>query len=507
MAAIKAVLRDYSALKAMARKLYDKDKIDECLLTISTAARLAYRFNFRFCDPVLDELLVRVAKEKTRKIPAIEPRPGTYAFFDTFALDQRGLTQQYIQALITWGVEFLFIFDYGTTEAHAKEILKTLQDYPKATIAWLKGGANAEERINERKRVIREYCPEKAFLHLAPWSVEAIAAWSDIAGVERFLINITDHAYWLGSVSMDYCIEFREFGCRLSMTERKISRDRLLLQPYYPIVKGKVDFLGFPVSTIGKTVLLSGGAYYKVFGENDVFFKSIKRVFEENSGIILFFAGDGDRVQFRKKLREYDLVGKVIPIGDRRDIEAVVRHSDIYVGTYPVSGGLMCLLACACDVPSVSLFSTKYAFADSESVFPKLKAKGTINCTKHENFFSEINALIQDREYRAKKAKLLSDSMFTESEFSQSLKITIDEKRAENFSNSADLHLDALLDLYLDVENNSIATYKKILDVVFSIADPLAFFFCLVHNRKIIALGWLRSIKRKLLWAGRKIFS
>ena len=54
-------------------------------------------------------------------------------FYDVFALDNKGLTQQYLRALISWRVKILFIFE-GSDLSKSKKIIKELNSYSKAEV-------------------------------------------------------------------------------------------------------------------------------------------------------------------------------------------------------------------------------------------------------------------------------------------------------------------------------------------------------------------------------------
>lgn len=63
--------------------------------------------------------------------------------------------------------------------------------------------------------------------------------------VKRYLINPTDHAFWLGKSCLDFSIEFRDYGCNVSNKFRSIENNQIIKQIYYPILISS-DFKGLP---------------------------------------------------------------------------------------------------------------------------------------------------------------------------------------------------------------------------------------------------------------------
>ena len=101
--------------------------------------------------------------------------------------------------------------------------------------------------------------------------------FSALTSSSRFLINLTDHAFWLGTCCIDYCLEFRDYGYTISLQKRKINSEKLLYQPYYPIADSS-EYLDLPFSLINNKIILTGGAFYKMYGEDDIFFNILQNL-------------------------------------------------------------------------------------------------------------------------------------------------------------------------------------------------------------------------------------
>lgn len=225
--------------------LYKNKEYHKVMDAISLMANMAYNINSFYTDDALEEFIDRVSLDFVKRNKDITPIENKWIFYDSFGWDNRGLTQQYIRALISWNVEFLFIFE-NFSESLSKEILLELKNYNKASIYIVDNTTPLEKRLNKLVKVIENYNPSKAFLHLTPWNPFSFLLWNRFADIERFQINLTDHAFWLGKKCFDYCIEFRDYGYNISLKHRGIPKEKLLLAPFYPIVDTQNRFEGFP---------------------------------------------------------------------------------------------------------------------------------------------------------------------------------------------------------------------------------------------------------------------
>lgn len=471
MLILKQFQKDYDAIKKHALRLYAKDELEDSLELVVIASRLAYHFNIFYTDINLENLLRNIVIKLFGETTDLEYRRDFYVFFDSFGWDNRGLTQQYIRALISWGVPFLYVLEDSSNVDKAKEIFSEIRAYSKAEILVLDSNLSRVQRIQKIRDIVISYRPQYVFLHIKPWSVEALGAFDRFKALEKFLINITDHAFWLGASFLDYCLEFKDYGYCLSLQKRNIPEEKLLLMPYYPIVNDKIQFQGFPVDTKGKIVLFSGGSFYKVFGANDTYFKMLERVFKDNQNIVLFYAGDGDESIFRNKLCEYGIEDKVFLLGNRPDINSLFRNCDIYIGTYPVPGALMTQLALVNQTPYISLHDDSIPASRPELFLFNAPSGASLSYTSVEEYHQELNKMITDEKHRKKKAEMFKDSVITAVEFSDKLKWLVQKHR--NFKNicyveDADKGIGGL---FLDNASVLLKQYNSLIDKLAKISD------------------------------------
>lgn len=319
----KDILSVYNYFKAKALKHCSKSEYEASLASVSLCAKIAYNSNFFYTDFELEECLEKVAKEL---LPEFTYRihPDRYILIDTNGSDNHGLTQQYIRAFIQMGIEFAYIYE-SVDLTRIPLILEELKSYDKATIFTFDDDYSQVEQIKRIADFVKDYGPERYFMHIMPWDVVATSICSLLDQTVSYNINLTDHAFWLGAKFIDYCIEFRDFGATISIEKRGLLKAQLLKVPYYPLIN-RSKFKGFPQSNGNTTVkMFSGGSFYKIYGEKDKFFYLVKRLLEENTHVELFYAGGGNSKPLKQFLERNSLSDRVHIIGNRSDILEVLR--------------------------------------------------------------------------------------------------------------------------------------------------------------------------------------
>lgn len=450
-------IRDYENIKKLACKACALKQHVKALRLVACAANQAYHLNFRYADDVLESILEDISSELLGQSLEL-PQEDRFLFYDDFGYDNRGLTQQYLHALDEMGVSYLYLVDSREFNDNGS-IAAQVRSNPNAQILKVPGGLDDIARLKFLFSAVKEYNPKKAFLHLAPWSSVAVTLWNAFPKVEKYLIDLTDHAFWLGKSCSDYFIGFREYGYSLSVRERGIPKDKLLNLPYYPIVSGKA-FAGFPEEVKGRVIIFSGGAYYKVYGEDNAYFKIIRRVTQENPDVVLLFAGSGNDKPFREFIARNGLQRNVFLIGNRGDINEVFRHCDIYLNSYPVIGGLMSQYAVLNRKPLIGYSTSDIPCNFSEGLFSaSLHYKTTY--TDIDDFHSEINKLIASDDRRKAVSNYATDVLPTPKSFAMAFSRLVESKSPACFS-GFDVDVSRFSKVYLEMENNYLHKYRAI---------------------------------------------
>lgn len=441
------------AFNAFAGKKYNK-----CLEHIITAASIASHFNWIYTDDELENLL----KNLSSKIIPASSYPVTpnrrYIFYDFQALDNCCLTQQYLRALISFDAEILYIPE-KLKESRAKSIIKELSSYPKARILEVNHEMTLVERIRALYKEIVAFKPEKIFIQIEPSSAVAVTLFNAFPNVPKYFIDLADHLFYLGKSCSNYFFEFRNRGCAVAINKRRIFADQLLLLPYYPIIENH-DFLGFSFNnTLDKVVILSGGNYNKISGKDCTYFKIVQRLVSENPSSILLYAGIGIDTTFQDFISRNKLGDKIKLLGFRKDINEVIKHCDIYLNTYPFSGGLMCQYAAINGKPILA-YNTQNRESDFVETIICDNTNIKITRTNIEDFHKEANKLINDKEYRCLKGQELHNCIISPDQFNSLLyKFLYNKMQFKQFK-SIDVDYEGIIDRCLYLQNNSSYSFR-----------------------------------------------
>ncbi|TDE33639.1 hypothetical protein [Antarcticimicrobium sediminis] len=443
----------YEHLVCRATRQVDADKPADAMVTIREAANLAYLVNWRYQDDRLENLLSRIS---ARLLPGMPPPPRDSArivFFDSWGLDARGLSLQYIRALKAYGAPLLYICE-NRNEAASTQLREELARASAAEVLYLDDVSGPVEKTRKIFDAATAFAATQIMMHMTPWAVEAIIAFRAMPNVVKYQINLTDHAFWLGTSCTDYSLEFREYGRTLTSTQRGLPADRVILNPYYPIIEdNRKDPL--PDRRPGDTVVFTGGAYYKMYGRGGYFFDLIANLLDNHDDLIVWIAGNGHTKILEDKLQRYIRDGRVMLIGNRKDINAVFKACDIYLSTYPFCGGLMAQLATVHERPVLSFTSADLVTNRLEDIIGTGETP-EITTTDVERFRQMASELIEDREKRTHRARAIKATMHNRADFEARVFDILTRPEAMHDATARPLELEhhAVTSLYLEIEND-----------------------------------------------------
>lgn len=398
----KKVKSDYDSLLRYAQRAYYRSKIPLLFSCVETLAHWLYHTGLKFSAPELDEL-IRDASFKLG-VDVCESRGNLQkvVFIDYFAWDNKGLTEQYISALIDMGVDLLYINLNEGKDFKGGRILKFL-DANGCKVVFLSKRDSAKAKIFSSYQAINSFSPSRIFFHTAPWDVVSPALCCFFPNMIKLNINITDHAFWLGATTFDYVLNFRGYGSDISIRQRRMRADQQLLAPMYPIIPdAKLTILPFKKKR-GDTILVTGGAFYKVIDEDFRYLSLMASVLNENPHAFLYFIGSGDSSYIKSFISRNKLGDRFFLIDERKDFLEVLKASDIYIGTYPVGGGLMTQYCALAGLPFVALTGAEDT-ADKLLSVLSIKPEYRTLFESSDECRVEINRLISDVEYRRLRA-------------------------------------------------------------------------------------------------------
>ena len=360
------------------------------------------------------------------------PEEKRVVLCDSFSVDNRGLTQQYLSALIDNNYSFLYITRNALI--HETEIYHQIDQYPNGKVLLINKKQCAKS-VNDIYKAIIDYVPSKVICHLQPWSIDYLIAICALPSfINKYNINLTDHRYWAGTQIFNYIFEFRSHGASLSVIQRHINDEKLLLMPYYPFV-GNKEFQGWPKGVdVSKVIVFWGGAFAKV---NQFFLELIRDILINNANSVCCCAGTGfpnevDRL--KSFIEESKLSKRWFLLGERDDIYEVVKHIDVFINTYPVGGGLMSQYAANYCKPIISFGDIR----EKENFIEKqLRLSVQLTYTNRDDFLEHVGLLITDDKARDYEGKLVNEGIMNRVKFS-----SLFEKTIRSNSTQLPIHID-----------------------------------------------------------------
>lgn len=405
--------------KQAAKKSLERGCYDRCLSYLKAASHTAYTFYLGFTDSEIEGMLQMLSEHLHKRNS--NNLGFRCVFYDTFSQDAQGLTMQYVDAIIAAGWEVLYITEFGLDDPRSVRLKKTLQDYSNATIVTVPK-KNRMEKAQFVYDAILDYAPDKLFMHIHPSAVEAVTAFYALPRkITKYQINLTDHTYWVGAGCVDYSLEFREYGASLSVGKRGIPTDRVMLMPYYPMMKA-APFEGFPKESDGKVKIFAGASYYKIIDQDETFFKLNRAILDANPEAVTLFAGGGDMKMLQGLIAKHGLAGRFIPIGQRNDVFECYKHSDIYLSTFPHFGALMAQYAAHTGLPILAYAKAKSGIVE-EVVCQKHQER--ITFMSIEDLVEEASRLVNDEEYRIRRGLAIQRCVVSVDEFNESFKQSV----------------------------------------------------------------------------------
>ncbi|MDD3320474.1 MAG: glycosyltransferase family 4 protein [Paludibacter sp.] len=487
--------KDLCLIKKKAIESSAKFHYTESIKLLELFAKLSYNYNIKYADDEVEMLIEDFSKKKLGEY-VIEKNNNKIIFYDSFSIDNKGLTQQYLRAIFSWKTELLYI----TNNIVGSDIQAELDGYSLAKIITYD-----RYDINKFKEVINEiieFKPEKVILHFSPWDISGISIWNTIKNVDKFLVNLTDHAFWLGKTCADYVLEFRNYGSYLSVNQRNIALEKLLMQPYYPIINIE-KFRGFPFLKNNKIIAFAGSNLYKIAGKNNLFLDLIKEILQQNKKLIFVLAGSGDQKKIQNFINDNKLNDKFYLIGNRKDINSVIENIDIYVNTYPMIGGLMSQYAAILDKPIIGYTSPDlYGFNDVEDLL-RVPQKGFLVRNDINDFLDYFNQLINNNDTRVENVNYTIGCVLTPENFSSILFKNIYKYEGKiNLESFANIKFDskAIEDLYIEMENSNL---KNHYNTIVSTLKIISFKYFPIETTK----HYIFKLSKKVLLAFRFVIN
>lgn len=453
----------YAAIKKKAFSEYKHGNYEASLSYVDKAVSIASQIMWRYADNELEDLLSdissKVIKQKQTNYKADKNKVVFYDYFGSTFI----LAIQYVKALAQLNFEILYIYEEQEWDLNVS-VVEMMQQYPNVQVEIISKNINRIDKLTVIYNSILSFQPSKLFVHINTFSHCIPVLYTLPIELTKYYINLGDHAFWLGSKGIDYSFEFRNFGATVSYEKRGLKKEQLLLLPYYPIENG-YEFQGFPFETRDKVVIFSGGDFYKMVDSQDTYWSLAKNMLEENPTSIILFANKILNEEGQKFLDNFivsnNFEDRFIPIGFRPDINEVFAHCDIFMGTSPMSGGLMSQYAGLNSKPILQYYPKElFAFEETESMICFNK-KIKISFTDKNEFLLEAKRLIDDSTYRKKRGQEINECMITEKQFNTLFEMSLETHISQVSIEKVNISYPHLEKWWLEVNNNGFSNVGR----------------------------------------------
>ncbi len=446
------ILVIYRKIMEIANANANKKEWQKAISALSCAAKWAYQFNYFYTDNDAEELFKRISEATVNPTCIASPQKQRAVMIDSFCMDNKGLTQQYLRAMIDNKVEILYICTSSTID-NGDDIIRELKDYPKAQLKLFTDVVlDAVNMASKVVEIITNYSPAYIYLHIAPWDVVALVACAAIKGSSIFNINLTDHAYWMGASLIDYNIEFRPYGKTVSLEKRGLKPEQLLELPFYPVDPICHPFRGLPSMPDNAVKILTGGAMYKMLGKDDIFFSMMEDLLSIAPNVFILIAGFVPNKLFKDKCLKIKGYERILFIGPRDDIDSVFQNCDLFLSTYPTSGGLMCQYAAKYRKPMLAYRDVDDVENAVEEMVNHFGGKFR-SFVQMDDFVEYARRLIFDEQFRAEEGASLAENTMTADKFSQSFAMMMSTRCTQLHWTLDHIDYDVFANRYLELEN------------------------------------------------------
>ena len=401
-------------LKKIANSSIQKENFRKALDAVTAASFILEEYNQYYVDDDLEDCLTKLSERLVKPgFTKDETDGNTILYYDSFGFDVRALALVYMHALSNLGYKVIYI-----TKIESKDSQPELHNAVKdGNVIWnYVSYEDREQEVKDIHALFEKYKPAKAILYSTPDDAAGMAVFKAYEGiVERFKINLTDHAFWLGKDVFDYNLEFRNYGACVSVKYRGVPESKEIIMPFYPYHRDR-EFQGLPFDPEGKKIVFSGGSLYKTLGDpQNRFYTIVSRLLTKHDDLVFLYAGTGDDSEIVKLQQSFP--GRVYRIDERTDLYELMEHCTIYLNTFPFIGGLM--MQFASDAKKVPLTLKGEGCNDENKEI--LADQDSIEYDDVDSLIAEADRLLTDEDYREQRGQKLKDDLISDKLFEQEL--------------------------------------------------------------------------------------
>lgn len=416
----------------------EKDYI-KTLRYVRFLAKTHYMLNCKMSDDRLEEILRQTSLELLGATCIANADVNTVVFYDGIGMLNRGLADIYIAALAKLGYQIVWIMhDKGSgKEPYVQKQCEKYGHIENIRVCVIPS-CPIRERMVFLRNYIRDAGAKHIFFYGHPDDICGAGTFATIGGdVTKYYIDLGDHAFWIGKCAVDYIIGFRNYGYNIATQYRGIAANRIALLPYYPCKRDDFPFEGMPFDTEKYEYVFSGGQPYKIEGD-PTYQEMAEYILTKYPALKFVYAAKGtnDILDYLEKTYP----GQFFRISERNDLDEILKRAKLYLGTYPITGGLMiqyavenkCVTCCLGQEPNSAVDPATFL------LYPE-KTKSVFY--QKDELLQEVDRLFTDERYCEEAKSKLGGQVITEEEFVEELQriITMQETKYEKKDMPIDL--------------------------------------------------------------------
>lgn len=411
--------QELARLRTITQKCLKSHNFERACAALYASGYILYSWNQQYTDDEMEMQLSQLAAMTAEKITVCKERKkDTVLFYDGFGADTRGLALNYLKALLDSGYQVIYLAP-AKSQNRQPVLKQELADYienRKMILHYYSENWSVMKKIRFFNQLVCDDQPGSVFFYSLPYDVAGILFMDLLKETrERFFINLTDHAFWLGKFCSDYYIDFRTYGTSISNNQRHIPQEKIRLLPYYPFINQSVKYTGLPFDLKNRKLIFSGGALYKTLGDKENrYYQIVDYILNTYSDTVFYYVGFGDASELVKLQKKYP--DRVFYSPERSDFFYIYQDSFFYLNTFPMVGGLMMQYAAMSGVLPLTLRHN----SDGDGILLNQKDLG-IEFDDLQSFQAEIDRLMTDSDYKKAKEERLRTAVPSPEDFRRNL--------------------------------------------------------------------------------------
>lgn len=411
-------------LKKIAMDACYDENFERSFQAISACAQILYKCNQTYKDDELERIIYSIS-EKTIKFSNWKVESGKrkkILFYDGFGLDRRGIAIVMNKAICLNGYKLIYVSPLKNKDKQPtlRRVLKPFD------VEWkfVDNKGTFCNEITQLRDIFEEAKPNLAYFYTYPNDVSGTIVFDALKGkCFRYLLDLTDHAFWLGLNAFDICNGGRQFSASIQHFYRDISLEKISLLDANLYIDD-CEFHGLPFDENHRFVF-SGGQLYKTLGDSkNTFYKIVEHILANHKDIKFLYAGYGDEKQIRILMEKFPK--RIFLISERPDFFQIMERCTFYLNTYPMFGGLMMRYAALAGKLPLTLKHDN----DSDGILIEQK-KRKIEYESLDDLLEDIDRLLDDKSYLQEREKLLKGAVITEECFVRNIRMMVEEHRTE----------------------------------------------------------------------------